>query len=170
MTDTSQPVVRSSKEHNSVSSADDPLQFAYREGWADCADYHNIAIAQDLDERDRAWKESVTLSATEHAIPLTDAPNAPETPAVATLRTLVLAVSEAEDLLECAQPAENLEAASGDDWYEQRRQWMLRNTFQPPAAKANAPLCSCGHDGRPGPGHQTNCPQWRPANGSEQHG
>lgn len=29
----------------------------------------------------------------------------------------------------------------------------------PPAQVA--PLCSCGHDGPPGPGHQTNCPQWR---------
>src|SRR2546421_64227 len=27
--------------------------------------------------------------------------------------------------------------------------------------KTSAPLCSCGHDGRPGPGHQTNCPQYR---------
>jgi hypothetical protein len=30
-----------------------------------------------------------------------------------------------------------------------------------PSVKANAPLCSCGHDGRPGPGHQMNCPQYR---------
>lgn len=36
--------------------------------------------------------------------------------------------------------------------------------------KANAPLCSCGHDGRPGPGHQGNCPQYREhaENGGEQ--
>jgi hypothetical protein len=39
------------------------------------------------------------------------------------------------------------------------------------AQKANTPLCSCGHDGRPGPGHQTNCPQYRPSqNGGEGHG
>jgi hypothetical protein len=36
------------------------------------------------------------------------------------------------------------------------------------AEKANKPLCSCGHDGRPGPGHQMNCAQYRAAqNGSE---
>jgi hypothetical protein len=38
------------------------------------------------------------------------------------------------------------------------------------AMKANKPLCSCGHDGRPGPGHQMNCAQYRERaeNGSEQ--
>jgi hypothetical protein len=51
------------------------------------------------------------------------------------------AISEAEDLLTCAQPAEHLESATPEEWYEQRAAWYAHNTFnQPPASKANEQL------------------------------
>jgi hypothetical protein len=52
---------------------------------------------------------------------------------------LTKAIAEAQDLLECAQPAEHLEAATPDDWYAKREAWTKRNTLeQPPTAKAGA--------------------------------
>ena len=48
------------------------------------------------------------------------------------------------------------------------RLWDLAYPTRAHAAKASAPLCQCGHDGRPGPGHQTNCPQWRAASEGDQ--
>jgi hypothetical protein len=52
-----------------------------------------------------------------------------ETVTIATLRTMVTAITEAQDLLERAKPAEHLEATTSVDWYSAREAWIKRNTL-----------------------------------------
>jgi hypothetical protein len=54
------------------------------------------------------------------------------------IEKLRLAVSCAEDLLESAQPADHLEAATDEDWYAQRSDWVASygTPTEPPTQKA----------------------------------
>lgn len=68
---------------------------------------------------------------------------------MATLRTMTTAIGEAQDLLECAQPAEHLEGSSPEDWYSERDEWLRRNTFEekasPNVATRNVQAGWCPH-------------------------
>jgi hypothetical protein len=96
-------------------------------------------LTADLADADRINGESVNrMIGLEHA----------NTALVARVNRLRERIGKAYDVLA---------AASSDDAVEHEH-----------AQKAAAPLCSCGHDGPVGPGHQTNCPQYReltPSNG-----
>jgi hypothetical protein len=60
-----------------------------------------------------------------------------------------IALDEAYDLLTCARPAEHLEDATPDDWYDQRAAWYARNTGgqsspeEPTLGIAPPTQCSC---------------------------